>query len=707
MIIPKGLNVYSVRMYQSRPQSGSNIILGCDNLNCLLEFLELPLSCKFTRMIFQFSSFLWALGALAVPIIIHLFNFRKTTRIYFSNTRFLRQVKEETTQKRKLKQYLVLASRLLFLLFLVLAFAQPFLPASEQMTSGKNMVIYLDNSHSMSAQVEDKVRALDAGIGFAKEIVSLFPNDTRYKLITNDFAPFSNTYKSKAEVEDLLAQIRLSPVSRSFEEVKRRMGEVSGSDIFWISDFQKSTFTQGIQQVDSSNQWHLIPMAFNQSSNVFVDTVYLENPFSIGGEKNSIKLRLKNTGAVKREGLTTKLTINGIQSATSSVDIEPNSVAETSFDLSSGLSGFNEAAISFSDFPVSFDNEFFLTLNFSNRIKVVEIKDKTASNYVKRVYGNNNLFSFKSFEAGNVDYSVLAQADLVVVNGLNKIDGGLSAALANKATDFQLLLISGAQPDITSYQAIVKSGLLTKTENKELVELDKPDFQNPFFANVFEDKSIAVAMPKASKVLDWGADRSAILKFKNGQPFLSREGHIFVMACPLEKEYTDFYNQALFVPVMYRIAASGKRNENKAYYQTSESLITIKADSLFGEEPVKLVGQQEIVPAQRKMNDQLVMEIPKFAIVPGFYRAVFQGDTLDLLAFNLDKAESYLDQFNGKQAKELLGGGDNISLFQASSVEAFSNAIKDRYLGTPLWKYAIVMALLFLLAEVLLIRFLK
>ena len=658
-------------------------------------------------MIFQFSSFLWALGALAVPIIIHLFNFRKTTRIYFSNTRFLRQVKEETTQKRKLKQYLVLASRLLFLLFLVLAFAQPFLPASEQMTSGKNMVIYLDNSHSMSAQVEDKVRALDAGIGFAKEIVSLFPNDTRYKLITNDFAPFSNTYKSKAEVEDLLAQIRLSPVSRSFEEVKRRMGEVSGSDIFWISDFQKSTFTQGIQQVDSSNQWHLIPMAFNQSSNVFVDTVYLENPFSIGGEKNSIKLRLKNTGAVKREGLTTKLTINGIQSATSSVDIEPNSVAETSFDLSSGLSGFNEAAISFSDFPVSFDNEFFLTLNFSNRIKVVEIKDKTASNYVKRVYGNNNLFSFKSFEAGNVDYSVLAQADLVVVNGLNKIDGGLSAALANKATDFQLLLISGAQPDITSYQAIVKSGLLTKTENKELVELDKPDFQNPFFANVFEDKSVAVAMPKASKVLDWGADRSAILKFKNGQPFLSREGHIFVMACPLEKEYTDFYNQALFVPVMYRIAASGKRNENKAYYQTSESLITIKADSLFGEEPVKLIGQQEIVPAQRKMNDQLVMEIPKFAIVPGFYRAVFQGDTLDLLAFNLDKAESYLDQFNGKQAKELLGGGDNISLFQASSVEAFSNAIKDRYLGTPLWKYAIVMALLFLLAEVLLIRFLK
>ena len=657
-------------------------------------------------MNFVFPQFLWALSAFCIPIIIHLFNFRKTTRVYFSNTRFLKQVKEETTQKRKLKQYLILASRLLFLLFLVLAFAQPFLPAREQMTTGKNMVIYLDNSYSMSAQMEEKVRALDAGIGFAKEIVNLFPADTRYKFITNDFAPFSNTFKSQTEIDDLLTQTRLSPVSRSFDEVKSRMGNLTGSDIFWISDFQKSTFSHS-QQVDSTNQWHMIPLTFNQSANVFVDTVYLENPFSIGGEKNSIKLKLKNTGLVKKEGLITKLSINGIQSATAAVDIEPNSVVETSFDLSSGLTGLNEATISFSDFPISFDNEFFLTLNFSNKIKVVEIKSKTTSNFVQRVYGNGNLFTFKSFDKDNVDYSVLSQADLVVVNGLNKIDAGLSATLANRGEHLQVLLISGAEPDIVSYKNIVRLAALTDEASKEQVELDKPDFQNPFFANVFEEKSVMLAMPKASRVLNWGNDRSAILKFKNGQPFLSRNGNVFIMACPLEKEFTDFYNQALFVPVMYRIAASGKRNENRAYYQTSESLITLRADSLLGEEPVRLIGKQEIVPAQRKMNDQLIMEIPKFAITPGFYNAIFQRDTLDLLAFNLDKAESILDQHEGEEVKELLGGGNNISLFQASSMETFSNDIKKRYLGTPLWKYAIVLALLFLLAEVLLIRFWK
>src|SRR5580765_4773390 len=138
-----------------------------------------------------YPSFLWALSALAIPIIIHLFNFRRTTRIYFSNTRFLKQVKEETTQKRRLKQYLVLASRLLFLFFLVIAFAQPFLPAKEQLADQRNIVIYLDNSFSMSAPVSEKTRALDEAIRMATSILELFPSASKYQLITNDFAPFS------------------------------------------------------------------------------------------------------------------------------------------------------------------------------------------------------------------------------------------------------------------------------------------------------------------------------------------------------------------------------------------------------------------------------------------------------------------------------------------------------------------------------------
>jgi hypothetical protein len=656
-------------------------------------------------MSFNYPMFLWALSALTIPIIIHLFNFRRTTRIYFSNINFLKQVKQETTQKRKLKQYLILASRLLFLFFLVMVFAQPFIPAKEQLSTQRNISVYLDNSFSMSAPIEDKVRALDAGVSFVREIVNLFPPETRFKLITNDFAPYSNSFKTGSEISDLISQVRLSPVSRSFLDVYNRIDK-SVNALFWISDFQKSTFGEGLFP-DSLIQLRLVPIEYEKLSNVFVDSVYLENPFVIGGEKNSLKLRLRNEGVRTIDGLNTKLTINGIQAATTSVVLQPNSTAETVFDLSGTMKGFNEAVISFNDFPVSFDNEFYFTLNYSDRLRIVEIKPDSKITYVEKVFGNKQLFDFKSFSVSNLDYGLLDQADLVVINNLNRLDNALTAALQSyQNKGGYSLLISSSHPDVDSYRKLINLPF-TKLDNSLLQVLDKPDFQNPFFENVFEDKNQSITMPQAKQILNWGVDRSAILKFKNGNPFLSRYNNNFLMASPLEDGITDFYNNALFVPVMYRIAASGKRIERKLYHFLSSSLIEIKTDSLYGEEPAKLVGPQELVPVQRRLADRLLIEIPRFTVNHGFYRVMHKNDTLDLLAFNIDKSESTMDQFSGEEVKTALGGGNNVSIFKASSTETFSNEIKERYLGTPLWKYALVLALIFLLAEILLIRFLK
>lgn len=661
-------------------------------------------------MNFAFPLFLWALTALSIPIIIHLFNFRRTTRIYFSNNRLLKQIKEETTQKRKLKQYLVLASRLLFIFFLVMAFAQPFLPAREQVTTGRNIILYLDNSFSMSAKVSEKTRALDAGIGFIREITDLFPPDTQYKLITNEFAPFSNTFKTKKEILDLLAQVRLSAVTRTVSEVEKRMGaDKSGAEIFWISDFQKSTVgLNGDFQADSSAQWHLLPVALGQSSNVLVDTVYLENPFVIGGEKNSVTVRLRNIGSKRTEGLVVKLVINEVQNGAVSIDLEPNSFSEASFALTSGITGFNEAKISFTDFPVSFDNEFYFTLNFMESIRVVEIKSENTPPFIERVFGNHQLFSYRGFRSGNVDYSLLGQVNLLVVNGLNTIDAALLAALKSNMENLgALLFIPGPQPDFNDYRKLLPFVNLGTAPHGEMLTLDIPDFQNPFFANVFEERSAGLQMPQAVPLLNWGQDRSAILKFRDSRPFLSQQGKWFVLASPLQKEYTDFYNHALFVPVMYRIAASAKKTSQHRYYTINDNLISIPADSVFGEEPVRLVGSQEVVPAQRRLSNQILLEIPKYYMMPGFYRVLHQKDTLGLIALNLDKRESDLTQHSPEELKSLFGGGGHVTGFQSADAAAFSNEIKERYLGTPLWKQALVLALLFLLAEVFLIRYLK
>lgn len=666
-------------------------------------------------MTFLYPSFLWALAALSIPVLIHLFNFRKTTRIFFSNTRFLKLVKEVSTAKRRLKHYLILASRLLFLLFLILAFAQPIVPASEQLGNGRSTVLYIDNSQSMSAQLGDKTRGLDAALSFAQNIVSLFPPDTRYKILTNDFAPFSNSFKTKTEALDILAQIRVSPVTRTMEEIKQRLeqdGATRSREFFWISDFQKSTAGKIPATWDSASRWHLVPITFAPLPNVFLDSAYLENPFAAGGEKNVLTVRVRNEGRTEVDQLNLKLTINNIQAGTAQVDIPQGGIAETTFDLTTGLSGLNKGQISFNDFPVSFDNEFFLALNFTDKINILEIKADNAVTPIERVFGNRQVFNFRSFAVSNFNYSLLGQADLVIVNGLDKIDASLSLSLRTYLNESgTLMVVPGTKPDVTSLQQLTGNNLLRAfPERKETEELDRPDFNNPFFENVFEERSVSIAMPRATRLVEWGPDRSAILRLKSDQPFLSRFGrdeNLYLLATPLKAGYTDLYNHALFVPIMYRIAGSSRKNENRLYHTLSEDFITMRVDSILQDESLRLVGEQEIVPAQRKVVDQVYLDIPKYSIGQGFYYAVSARDTVNLLAFNIDKAESMLDQFTGANIKEQMGGGKNISIFEASSTEAFSNEIKERYLGKPLWKYAIMLSLAFLLAEVLLIRFLK
>ena len=69
-------------------------------------------------MSFVYPSFLWALLALAIPILIHLFHFRRFKTVYFTNVKFLKQLQEESSSQRKIRNLLVLLMRCLAVAFL-------------------------------------------------------------------------------------------------------------------------------------------------------------------------------------------------------------------------------------------------------------------------------------------------------------------------------------------------------------------------------------------------------------------------------------------------------------------------------------------------------------------------------------------------------------------------------------------------------------
>src|SRR5579863_8723490 len=101
-------------------------------------------------MNFLFPSFLYALSAVSIPVLIHLFNFRRYKKLYFSNVRFLKEVVQESRSRSRLKHWLVLLCRILIVAFLVLAFAQPYIPLKHGVISsgGKAVSIFIDNSFS-------------------------------------------------------------------------------------------------------------------------------------------------------------------------------------------------------------------------------------------------------------------------------------------------------------------------------------------------------------------------------------------------------------------------------------------------------------------------------------------------------------------------------------------------------------------------------
>jgi len=102
-------------------------------------------------MYFKHPLVLAALIFLAIPIIVHLFKLQKFTKTPFTNVKFLKNIILKNRKSSKLKKLLVLLSRILFLLFLIMAFAQPYL-GKKNITQKTNFIIYLDNSYSLQAK---------------------------------------------------------------------------------------------------------------------------------------------------------------------------------------------------------------------------------------------------------------------------------------------------------------------------------------------------------------------------------------------------------------------------------------------------------------------------------------------------------------------------------------------------------------------------
>ena len=95
--------------------------------------------------------FLAGAAAAAVPIVLHLLKREPEARVKFAAVKLIKQAPVEHTDRRRLRELLLLALRVTALVLLALAFARPFLATGAAVGSTGVTVVALDTSYSLSA----------------------------------------------------------------------------------------------------------------------------------------------------------------------------------------------------------------------------------------------------------------------------------------------------------------------------------------------------------------------------------------------------------------------------------------------------------------------------------------------------------------------------------------------------------------------------
>jgi hypothetical protein len=686
-------------------------------------------------MSFLFPSFLWGLLAISVPIAIHIFNFRRTKKVYFTNVAFLKAVETKTRSIRQIKHWLILAARILAIACLALAFAQPFLPTENRLSVDQRGItsLYLDNSLSMESELNNK-RYLDIATSKLSDLLGIFKNATSLQLVTNDFSAQEQGLYPAEKVRDRLTTINLSNTPRTLEQVYKRQTNLMArhahtgkNQLFWFSDFQKSTAGNLAEiKTDTTNQLFLVPVQAEAEKNVFVDSAWLNTPFIRELQNNILFVKVSNSGKQEARNVVLKLSLDNTQASTASVNVPANGSATAKFNFNLKGKGFKKGQITFDDFPVTFDNDYYFVLNASPLIRILHIYgQKFAGNYIENVYANDSLFSMQSYSAQNVDPGLMKGADLVVLEGV----GQLSGSLPQDLQDFvrkggSLAVVPSTSPNGESYSRFLSglgiNGLEAFANNSPSpVAIAAPDRNNPFFSDVFEEsvrQEINLNLPSASAVWNWANAGQLLLALRNGQTYLNQAtsgtGKIYLFAAPFNPEYGNVPQHAIFVPVMYKIAASSVRAQRTSY-KFDENPITLPIGNAESNSVYKLRrGKVEIIPLQRIAGNQLLLEIPEGdqlgeGLDAGYFDLVRDNKVEQIIALNHNNTESRLQYYSADELRAAFSGQKNVQVFDRIDDDAFSTAFQQQNMGTSLWKYFLYAALFFLLTEIALIRLMK
>ncbi len=675
----------------------------------------------FESMSFVNPAFLFALSAISIPIIIHLIQLRRYKKIFFSNVAFLHSIEEKQRQSSKLKHLLVLLARILTILFLVLAFAQPYIPVNKQIVnSGKNYVsIYVDNSFSMDRQGANGT-LFDEAKRKAKEIVASFKSNDEFQLLGNEFSGNQQRWIGKEGFIKSLEELKIRPESRSLNEVFNRQKSLlngnkgNSAKAFVISDFQKSFVTNSTKlNNDSSIDWQMVMLENKRNDNIAIDSVWFYSPLHFPNSQENLLVKIHNYSASEISSLAYEVKINGNVLGIGNVKIPAESYVVDTFIFKNKKVNWQEGEVNIKDQSLHFDNSYHFAYNIESSRKVTVIQGANASNYIQSVFQTEPFFTVKSFNYQQIDYKYLSESSIIFINEVDEFSSGLFTELEKSLQNSCVVVSIPSTKEnlkINEFNSHFRlSKILPALKINE--RIDKINHTNDLFENIFfEQDNVRADLPNVLSYYPFEKSSQlpeVLMSLSNGQSVLNKynynSGIIYQFAFPLQSSFTDFPKHALIVPTLLRMATIHHRMDAISYtigLNTNISLPALLIDERVKHELRK--GDISIVPEIKSINGLDQIALYDQLSEAGTYILTQENTTLAKIAFNASRAESDLSAISQSDLSSILNS--NTKVWNTGDA-SLSGLIKEEAFGYRLWKICVIFALFFIGIEILLIRF--
>ena len=677
---------------------------------------------------------LWGLLALAIPIALHLLQLRRFKRVAFSNVSFLKDVKKEAQSRHRLRNLLILLTRLLAFAALILAFADPMrLPDQATATTSRQAVsIYLDTSPSMAAAGEMGALLQEAKTK-ATVLVDAFNETDQFHVFTSEFNGQDQRFLTQSEALERIAAVQLSThtpplnavVQRSLDQF-RRAGNAS-LKAFWISDLQKSSHDLlSVPTLDSAVSWHAIPVVGNAVPNVWIDSVWFDAPLSLKDQAAALHVRINHDALEGADGLPLKLEVDGVTESIGSFNLVPGLPTDTVLRFTHGDAGSHAVKVTLEDAPVRFDDNHYLGYQVQSAVEIFHWTSpnqpfRSASQSVDQAFESAIPLMLVERNTSLPPPQALAGFDLVVADGIDNPSQGEVALLRQFIEQGGSVFLIPDSAGIGIASLCDGLGFQKPSGwNREAGEVRQVKWRHPFFDGVFQSVPSRVNWPTYDRILRrrTSNDEETLVSAANGMPYLSRisawqgKGALYLLGTALETG--SLKRHSLFVPMLLRMAESARSTEARQLLLGKDQALTIAFRQSATNRRISETAwhiesltnpTEKRVPEVRTTPQGTQFGWGSSLSTPGAYAVMENGERVATFGLNHDRSESLLDTWMADEWTQLVGdlGWSNLQ-FWSTSVEALSRQVEQQIVGERLAWYFFLAALIALAFETILLK---